>query len=83
MPRPSAIAAESCAEIVDRVPKLTSFSIVARMRSADTCCSAAEIRLSATIGCADSPASCAHPLLTANASETTNHHRLLLKGEIM
>jgi hypothetical protein len=37
------------AAIVDRVPKLTNFSIFARMRSAETCCRADEIRLSTTM----------------------------------
>src|SRR5215475_11787375 len=43
MPRPAAIDRGSWADSVSRVPKLTSFSMLARTCSAETCCNAAVI----------------------------------------
>src|ERR1700723_3552511 len=48
-PLPALIAAGSCADMVDRVLKLTNFSMSARIRSAETRCRAAAILESAGI----------------------------------
>src|ERR1700751_2628714 len=63
IPRPEEMEAGSCAERVERVPKLTSFSILLRIRSAETSFKAATIFGSTT---AFAPVSCACPDVVLN-----------------
>jgi hypothetical protein len=72
--------------MVDRVRKLTGFSIFARIRSAETCFSAFEMRLSTAMGSAalDPSWLCATAsLLTASSNETKSTRDLFLRGKIM
>src|SRR5712671_2140996 len=55
MPLPELIESSSCAESVERVPKLTSFSTVCRMCSAEICFNTSVMCGSAAAGPGDCP----------------------------
>src|SRR5579864_5918246 len=68
IPRLEGIAAGSCVEIVDLVPKLTNFSMLARIRWAEICFNLAAICGSAPVV---TPCPCAPPCIEASANTAT------------
>src|ERR1700745_3152216 len=81
IPRPEEMDVGSCAERVERVPKLTSFSILLRIRSAETSFKAATIVGSTT---AFAAVSCACPDVVLNkviAKASTGIRAVLENGD--